>query len=117
RYMVNSLLGNLATLIIHANRSIETNKFASDAIGSTLQRLVGTSAGGIDRSPGQLHTGASTHEQLLPQVLPYLFQMLKTGGEHNNLEVEAYVLQQGRVWSSGKNFLPVTFRQKRRQSA
>ena len=114
RYMVNSLLGNLATLIIHANRSIETNKFASDAIGSTLQRLVGTNAGGYEGGPGQLHTGASTNEQLLPQILPYVFQLLKTGGEHNHREVEAYVLQQGRVWSNGRNYLPVTFRQKRR---
>jgi hypothetical protein len=111
RYQVNSLLGNLATLIVHANRSIETNKFASDAIGSTLQRLVGTSAGGYDRSPGTLHTGMTTGEQLLPQVLPHVFQTLRTGGESNDLEVEAYVLQQGRVWSGGKNYLPVTFRQ------
>jgi hypothetical protein len=111
RYQVNSLLGNLATLIIHANRSSETNKFASDAIGSTIQRRVGTSAGGYDRGPGMLHNGVMTNEQLLPQVLPFEFQLLKTGGPAHDLEVEAYVLQQGRVWSNGKNFLPVTFRQ------
>jgi hypothetical protein len=113
RYQVASLLGCLATLIFHANRSSETNKFASETIGATLQRRVGTNTGRNDGSPNSHHTGASTFEMLLAQVLPHEFQLLRTGGERNGLLVDAFVLQQGRVFSNGKNYLPVVFSQAR----
>ena len=101
---VNSLLGNLATKIFHANNDHVTNGWAADTIGKTFQAKTSSSVGKYD--------SVSVSEALHYQVEPQEFTLLLSGSEINDFDVEAVVTCAGKRWSNGANFIKAVFNQK-----
>ena len=107
---VNSLLGNLSTVIFHANTDAETNEYASRLIGHDIVLLTGA---GLQNQHFSLERTESENisSQYMPQVKPMEFTVLKTGGEVNNYKVEAITMISGRKWANGKNHIRLSFTQ------
>ncbi|MEL7223258.1 MAG: TraM recognition domain-containing protein, partial [Bacteroidota bacterium] len=101
---VNSLLGNLATKIFHANNDYVTNEWAANTIGKTFQSRTSSSVGKYD--------SVSVSESLNYQVEPQEFTVLLSGSVINDFDVEGVVTVAGKKWSNGKNFIKVAFNQK-----
>jgi hypothetical protein len=108
KYRVDSLMGNLQTKIWHANSDPKTNTEAAEIIGKSwqLRRNTGTSIGGDSFS---VNSGQS--ESFDYDVPPQEFSKLRKGGILNDLIVEAYVFQNGRIWKNGLTHLRVNFKQ------
>jgi hypothetical protein len=104
RERVNSLLGNLATKIFHANNDHVTNEWAANTIGKTFQSRTTSSVGKYD--------SVSISEALNYQVEPQEFTVLKSGAELNNYDVESVITVAGKKWSNGKNYIKGVFNQK-----
>lgn len=100
---VDSLLGNLATKIFHANNDYVTNEWAANTIGKTFMNITNISVGERQNT--------SLNQQLHYQVEPRLFTTLRSGGVVNNYEVESVLTVAGRAWSDGKNYKKVIFKQ------
>lgn len=100
---VNSLLGNLATKIFHANNDYVTNEWAANTIGKTFQSKTSISVGAQDNT--------SISEALHYQIEPQEFTILQAGGEGNDFEVEGIMTVAGKQWSNGKNFIRTSFNQ------
>lgn len=133
KHPAHSILTNLATQIFHANGCRETNQYAADRIGQSLHWLAnmssgenygkntGTNASYQSQGSGSqgdssgssrgMNTGRGMSQQLQHDVRPQEFTLLRTGGPANGLEVDAIVTRTGHRFSSGKNYLNVTFRQ------
>jgi type IV secretory pathway TraG/TraD family ATPase VirD4 len=111
KHRVDSLVGNLQTKIWHANSDPETNKHAAETIGHRWQirRSQSQSFGG-----NSINIGDSQQESFDFDVPPQEFTKLAKGGPPNDFEVGAIVFQNGRVWSNGLTYLPVTFNQSKR---
>ena len=117
-----SLLGNMATLIFHANTHEKTNRWASTVFGSQWTHTASFTSGDSDnRSFGEqqsnLSMGSSNSTSISEQqrsvVEPREFGLLKTGGAAFDYEVEALISQAGRIWNAtGNNVLKVTFDQR-----
>lgn len=108
KHRVDSLVGNLQTKIWHANSDPETNNHAADTIGKSWQEKVGMS---VNAGADTFSAGESVSQQYEYDVIPQAFSRLRKGGPLNDFEVQAYVYQNGRVWSNGKTYLPATFNQ------
>jgi len=113
---VNSLLGNLRTKIFHANDDPPTNEYASKVIGKTVQNRTGT---GITTSENQGQGSRSsnfgTNQVVDYKVLPVTYTTLKTGGEPNNLEVEAIVYRGGKILNATNDtYIKAVFQQRSR---
>lgn len=109
---VDSLLGNLGTLIFHNNSDAVTNEWASRLIGNSIQQLQNSSQSeGFLSLNFQSNQGITT--QYLPQIQPRDFTTLKSGGIHNEYEVEGYVFITGKnwAWSDNKNYSKIIFKQ------
>lgn len=104
RDRVNSLLGNLATKIFHANNDYVTNEWAANTIGKTFQSKTSVSFGTNDNT--------SISESLHYQVEPQRFTTLLSGGKYTKFDVEGIVTVTGKEWSNGKNYIEVAFNQK-----
>jgi type IV secretory pathway TraG/TraD family ATPase VirD4 len=120
KHEANSLLGNLQTKIFHANTDIETNQFAAELVGKDWQERTSTNVSSNPSSgytppmiEGSSGTSSSfgTSEVLEYQLLPREFKRLKTGGYKNKGVVGAVIVQGGRVWSSGKDYIRRSFLQ------
>lgn len=110
----DTLTGNLNTKIIHNNTDIGTNQWCSDLFSKSFKYR--TTSGVSTRDTADFGHGSSSHntgahEALEYEVLPVEFTRLRTGGPQNEKLVDAYVFQGSRTFSSGKNFLRVTFKQ------
>jgi type IV secretory pathway TraG/TraD family ATPase VirD4 len=101
---VNSLLGNLATKIFHANNDHVTNEWAANTIGKTFQSKSSLSLGDKEST--------SLKDELHFQIEPQEFTMLRSGSEIYDYEVEGIMSVTGKVWSNGKNFIKTIFDQK-----
>jgi hypothetical protein len=108
RDQANSLLGNAALKVIHANTDNVTNLWASEVIGQEWMKM--RSVGLKQNEPGG--TGITVSDQIHNRRLPSDFMTLKSGGAPD-WEVEAYIVQTGRgLFSSTKNvFHKAVFRQ------
>lgn len=115
-----ALFGNLNTKIFHANGDPETNEWASTLVGRTRQAFTNASnSHGPDdwlssmagmRGTGQTSSGFSEAYEF--EVQPTVFTELRTGGPENTCEVDGIVVQSGRRFqSTGRTWLPVTFKQ------
>lgn len=100
-----SLLSNLATKIFCANSDYDTNLYAAQTIGEEFETTF-SSKRQFDGSDY-----GSMSEQMLFQVKPKEFTMLKCGGTINDCKVESIVVLTGRNWSTGNNYLRVEFDQ------
>ena len=96
RDQAHSLLGNASLKVIHANTDTETNRWASEVIGTEWMQMASTSF-----HQGQIGMGGITmSNQIHNRLLPSDFQNLRAGGPPD-WTVEAYVIQTGRgTWSS-----------------
>lgn len=113
RNEADALLANLATRIWHRNSCTITNTAAADTIARTRQLRWNSGTSTSDGADGEPHVsrtvgGADTVEH---QLLPGEFQALRSGGPPNQGLVDGIVYQNGRLWSTGKNYLHVTFPQ------
>lgn len=106
REITESLLANLATKVFHAQNDSVSSKWAADCIGEDWRMVSNYQSGSGNNS-----ASAGAGEQLVHQVRPIDLATLKTGGERNDLLVEAFIIIAGRVFPNGKNFLKVTFDQ------
>ena len=102
----NSLLGNLGTKMFHANNDHVTNQWAADTISKVMQMQTGSNTN-LDK----MESTTSTSESFSYQVMPHDFTILRTGGEENNCEVNAFITVAGKKWSTGKNYAQITFDQ------
>jgi hypothetical protein len=116
--LAKALTGNLSTKIFHANTDVETNQWAADLIGKDWQTRVNTN---LNTTPadtlgalfGQSQPGASagTSEAFEYQLPPNVFKRQRTGGHRHQLLVDVVIIQNGRQWASGEDFLRLTFKQ------
>lgn len=108
---VDSLMGNLNTKIFHANSDTMTNKYSSEMIGQAVSFM---SSRGSSSTLFSMNFSSSRdlRSDYRPQVQPREFTTLRSGGDGNNLEVDAIVFVTGRKWSTGNNFIRTIFEQK-----
>jgi len=100
-----SLLANLATKIFCANSDYDTNIYAAQSIGEEFETTFSSKR---KYDPNDF---GSMSEQLLFQVKPKEFTMLKCGGLDNEFKVESIVVLTGRKWTTGENYLRIEFDQ------
>jgi hypothetical protein len=102
---VESLLGNLATKIFHANDHVETNRYAAELIARDW-------ATRHSMTIGQNSTSSNLSPSLDYQVQPQDFQTLRRGGPENGGQVEAILFRGGVRWpGTGRNYLKTAFSQ------
>lgn len=100
--IVDSLISNLVTKIIHAGTDRFTNDYFADLIGKHYARITDITGDDDD---------VSNIWDYRYHIEPNDFLHLKTGREENHFEVEAYMVSLGN-WSNGKHFAKFTFDQK-----
>jgi hypothetical protein len=88
---IKALDSNLVTKIFHQNIDAETNKYASDSIGTKKEKLVSTSTKGFMSE----EVSKSVSYRLVPVSLPEAFIGLKSGGPKHRKLVEAIVFSPG----------------------
>jgi type IV secretory pathway TraG/TraD family ATPase VirD4 len=117
RDLVSAFLGSLSTKIFHASDDPATNEWAADVIARSWQSR--TSIGG---SPEQEENkrdkdrmNYSVSQGLEYDIIPQTFTRLRKGGERNNGLVDGIFFQNGRVWSNGRTYLQLVFKQDLRQ--
>ncbi len=103
-----ALLTNLGTVIACRNLCRDTNLYIAELIGKTFITMNGSSRDSNER------ISKSTSEQLHYKVPPEHMTTLKSGGSPNNFLVEAIAVIGGKEWSTGENFLEITFDQRGR---
>lgn len=109
--VTRSMLGNLQTKIFHQNSDISTNEYASKIIGKTWDEVRNRNVSfGADSEMGSFSSSSS--DQLLNKIEPDQFNHLRTGGNENDLVVEAILFSGGRTWiDSNDTFEFIQFKQ------
>lgn len=92
-FKVKSFLGTLGTKIFHANADVETNKYASELIGD-IAYVETSKSYSLSKEATMGRNRSMRYDR---KVRPEEFSALKTGGELNKGEVEAYVHLQAHV--------------------
>ncbi len=108
QYRVKAFQATLATKIFHANSDPDTCNFSSDLIGEAYQKEESESTAVTEGTPTVTQTISA---KLAKMVRPESFPALKTGGPLNEGKVQAYILLQGKTFSSGFHYKKITFRQ------
>lgn len=122
RQRVDGFMGNLNTKIFHANNCPVTNQWAAEHIGRSWKPQLSSTLSHPSRdilglrSPFATPSGSTTVSQSLQfELEPGVFTRLRTGGEGNNLTVDAYLLKSGTTFrSSGKQYILISFQQEPR---
>jgi hypothetical protein len=112
------LLSQFSHRILHAVGDVETAQWASDTLGRRQETFIGGSmqpAGGMFdelMGNGQFTSSFNTHYEPVLQPGVFLTELSRTGGPANNFLSDAIVIRPGRPFSTGENWLPVTFSQR-----
>ena len=102
-FRVKSFLGTMGTKIFHANADVDTNRYASELFGKAYLEDRSHTSGFSD----DMNMSMTKSYRLEDLVRPEQFVRLKTGGDHNKKQVEAYIHKQGIPWVSyGDNNAP-----------
>jgi hypothetical protein len=114
--LADTLLGNMATKIFHANSDAETNRVAAELVGRRLQSLRSRGSGTTLSLGGHASVGSSASrgrsEHMDYDIQPAEFSLLRKGGPENGQMTDALVFQNGRTWSgTGRSWRKVAFRQ------
>ena len=139
---INSILNGLTTKFACANADYPTNEWFSNMVGKNVQyRYNGSSQEGGGINEGLTRGGGSSYdgqkgssnsswsitrggslswsnsigwnENMDFDLQPGDFTRLRTGGRRNNYKVDSIVFRAGTPFRhSGKNFMPVTFKQR-----
>ena len=116
----DAFLANLGTKILHCNGDAETNDWAERLIAKDWEYRANASVSSPQKSQDDKPTSKSSdptvnsgvNPSLESSVLASQFTKLRRGGPACAYLVDALVFQAGRLWSAtGRNHLPVTFRQ------
>lgn len=119
----DSIFGNCSAKIFHANSDPQTNEWAASVVGRSRQFMASgntshsaedeaNAAIGMGWLPRSGSTSAGFSEVFEYEIQPREFTRLRTGGPANRGLVDAIVFQNGKVFKdSGRNWLPVTFKQ------
>ena len=102
-----NLIGQFQTAVFHANADPETNTYAAERVGRTYQTRTAISSsefmgGGMSITPTYAY-----------QVEPTELLELRTGGEINDLIVDAVIIKSGKPFRTKKNFAKISFSQER----
>ena len=113
RHETDSLLANLSTRIWHRNNCTVTNSAATETIARTRQFRWSSGTSMTDNALGEerISRNVGGADSVEDQILPGEFQRLRSGGPLNQRLVDGIVYENGRMWSSGRNYLRVTFSQ------
>jgi hypothetical protein len=112
-----SLLGNFSHRIFHAIGDVETAEWASKSLGNRLEMHVGGSTqptnSVFDDLMGYVESTSSFSTQYEPILQPVEFMNgLRSGGPANGYLCDAIVIRPGVPFSTGENWLHVTFSQR-----
>lgn len=116
----DSLVGNLATKVFHANADPVTLEFGANLIGKRRQLFLNANSSHqaadwtstIMGFGQQGQSGGGVSEQMDYEIQPSEFTRLRTGGHIHNGLVDVIVFQAGRLFHrTGRTWLPVTFNQ------
>ena len=112
--LADSLLGNMATKIFHANSDRDTNQLAADLVGRRLQSLRNFGAAASLSLGAQPSAGSSASrgrsESMDYEIQPTEFSTLSKGGAENRYRTEALVYENGRLWGeTGRTWKKVAF--------
>lgn len=88
---IKALDSNLVTKIFHQNIDAETNKYASDSIGTKKEKLVSTTSKGAFSE----EVSKNVSYRYVPVFIPEAFIKLKSGGHKHRKLVEAIVFSPG----------------------
>ena len=108
-HRTQSLVGNFATKIWHANSDFETNEKAAETIGKCWQTIVGSSESATQDAGASITTNKSQVFEY--EVPPQVFTKLAKGGPASDFKVEGIVFQNGRTFSTGKTYIRTLFNQ------
>jgi type IV secretory pathway TraG/TraD family ATPase VirD4 len=121
RDKIDGFLGNLNTKIFHANNDHASNLWAAEQIGKATQYRASVSSREDQPARGwqdilrSIHSPPSgnvtTSSYIDYAVQPSEFAKLRTGAEHNDLQVDAYFTKSGARFSNGKHYFKTTFLQ------
>jgi hypothetical protein len=107
----DSLLGSFNTKFFHSLACAETAQYAAELIARDRRYTIGYSEGassGLEIAQPNINYSESMDYQLHSRD----FYNLRSGGPANDSNVDAVIVQGGRVWRpSGKNFLHWSMRQ------
>lgn len=117
---VDSLWGNLNLKVFHAQGDASTNTWTAEMIGRSKQYFVNGSTSRSNEDAyaalfggGNVQNSGGFSEQMEFEVQPSHFLSLRTGGAANRFMVDALLFSPvTRFKSTGKNYMPVTFRQR-----
>jgi hypothetical protein len=111
---VNSFLGNLVNKFFCQQDEELTNRWAADTIGKVRQLLNNYSHSHQTADTGFYRPSATSGagETIDYDCPPREFQLLANGGSRNGYTVEAIAFGGGRVWSNGKTWIRIRFRQR-----
>lgn len=119
RERVAALAANLNTKVFHANADPQTNTWASEQIGKSMQYRASVSHGGdgldakgtLKMLLGMGRSRVSSSPVIDFEVQPSVFTKLKTGSARNKHIVEAIVCKSGGQFTTGKHYMTVAFLQ------
>jgi TraM recognition site of TraD and TraG len=112
-----ALLGNMQVKFFHANTEQETCEWMSNLIGKYWVNKTSLNMNTNETSDkGQIgrvqsNSGIGTNQVMDHAIQPAYWQRMRTGGFRNKGLVDVVLHQGGRQWSTGENFLRLTFRQ------
>jgi hypothetical protein len=117
REKVAALTANLNTKVFHANADPQTNTWASEQIGKSMQYRASVSHGGDELDAkgvfkmllGVGRSRVTSNPAIDFEVQPSAFTKLKTGSARNNHIVEAIVCKSGGQFTNGKHYMTVAF--------
>lgn len=117
KYDALALLGNMQVKFFHANTEQETCEWMSNLIGKYWVQKTSINMNTNETSDkGQIgrmqsSSGIGTNQVMDHAILPAAWQRMRNGGFRNKGLVDVVLHQGGRQWSTGENFLRMTFRQ------
>ncbi|MEM8669329.1 MAG: TraM recognition domain-containing protein [Planctomycetota bacterium] len=108
---VKALLANCGTLVVHSVSEASTQQYISRLIGEEWQYRSNFSGAFSGHGSSQMSAGGMEQEARFLDP-SYFGTQLRRGGKANDYIADAIVFQNSRIWSNGKPFLKVAFKQR-----
>jgi hypothetical protein len=117
-HQTDSLLTNFGTVIIHSLGDAKSAQYASSLLGNHREIFINTSMQPRDEElfdviMGRTQASVSCSEKYEPLIQPSVFQTgLRCGGTENGNIVDGVIIRSGRPFSTGKNYIIASFKQR-----
>lgn len=117
KHEAEALLSNFHTKVVHLLGDFDSASWASNLLGRELKTFINGSTpppqGVFDAMMGVGNFSGGFSEHYEPVLEPRAFMSgLRSGGPAADYLADAYVIRSGEPFSTGANWLPVTFSQK-----